>query len=397
MSLIERGNTVESAIRQIRNDRTYGAETFVTKSDMTQRTGSKVFGDLRRRVERQNRGTPLARLTNNTSNSIPVVNDMFRTKNTTPLYEDGLGDEPMDNIRLVVNRQVNRPGPLFDPIQKGELAILFKNTEDNLNTCRLEGAAFTIQCNPLSIIPPAVYNYAIGQLQQREATHYKEKYRKRTPFDYWKDYSIDGIPEHISPMQNKSTIFCTGSAMVDGCGTTDSNICTMLSTMAARAPHIKVINYWGSAVKPGSHLWGVIKKFEQSDYSYDYLIGTKILTDHTGKRLAIANDCEVTPLMPYQLAFFSMPDGGPVPPEYTRYYDEEGNLRTDGHLIKFGTVAAVPLGHVFRENNARLRPFTGAIPTCVMSHYTMTTADHSSMRHNPITIMLKPNDGIYPL
>lgn len=397
MSRIERGNTVDGAIRNITDARTFGATTFLNKQDINDRRGTKVFGDLKRRVDRQGRGTPLGRLANRYVQGEPgsTVLDLFRTKNTTPLYDDGLGDEDDHNVTLAVNRQVNRPGPQFDSIQMHEIAILFKNSEDNLNTYRIEGSQFTIQCNPLSIIPPSVYNYAIGQIQQREAKNYPELYRKRTPFDYWKDYSIDGIPDMISPIKDRSSVFCLGSSMVDGAGVCDQPTCTMLATMAARGRK-KVINYWGSGVKPGSQVWAVIRKFEQSDYSYDYMLGNKVLTDHTGKRRAVSNDCETNPLRPYQLAFFALPEGGPVPPEYTHYYDEEGNQRFDGHLIKIGTVAEVPLGHVYRESNSRLKPFTGAVPLCATSHYTMTN-DYAPMRRELITIILKPDDGVLPL
>jgi hypothetical protein len=165
--------------------------------------------------------------------------------------------------------------------------------------------------------------------------------------------------------------------------------------MAARAK-ISCVNYWGAGVKPGTHLYAVLKKFEQSDYSHEYLLGGKVLTDHTGKRMANSNDCDVNPMRPYQLAFFALPDGGPIPLEITRYYDDEGNLRTDAHIIRIGTVMEVPLGHVYRESMTRLKPFTGILPSCGLSHYSMTN-NYMPVNHNPITIHLKPNDGVLPL
>lgn len=399
MTRVERGNTLESAIRQLGDARHYGEETFLNRRDIVERTGTKVLSGVERRLKRQAKGTPLGRLGNKNSLFLAgndPVRDLFHTKHTTPLYDDGLGDDDDFNVSLVVNRQVNELAPSFEPIKPNTLVLLYKINEGNLNTCRLDGEAFTIQCNALSIIPVSVYNYATGLVQQREARAFPAEYRKRVPSDYWKDYSFDGIPESVQPMQNRASIFSCGGSMVDATAISTTPQCTSLATMAARAV-ISVENYWGSAVKPGAHVYVVIKKFEPSDYSYDYMSGNKMLVNHSAKKLALAaaNDSTISLLRPYQMAFFSLPDGGPVPIEYSRYYDEEGVLRTDGLVMQIGVVTEVPLGHVFREQATRLRPFTGTIPSCPLSQY----SDYSrSTTHQPhIKIILKPDDGVMPL
>lgn len=403
MTRVERGNTLDSAIRKLGDARHYGEEQFLSKRDVVERTGSKVVPGITRKLERQKRGTPLGRL--GTQNGLFLseatndkVADLFRTKYTTPLYEDGFGDEPDFNVSLVVNRQINELAPSFETIKPNTLVLLYKVNENNLNTCRLEGEAFTIQCNALNIIPISVYNYASGLVQYREARNFPSEYKKRVPSDYWKDYSFDGIPEMVQPMQNRASIFSCGASTIDGAAIATTPQCTQLATMAARAV-ISVENYWGSAVKPGAHLYVVIKKFEPSDYSYDYMLGTKVLCNQVAKKLAMAaaNDSTLSLLRPYQMAFFSLPDGGPVPPEITRYYDEDGILRTDGLVIKVGLVTEIPLGHVFREQSMRLKPFTGVVPLCPLSTYTMQNNDYSTMRHHPIKIILKPEDGVMPL
>jgi hypothetical protein len=400
MSRIERGNTVEGAIRQLGDARHYGENTFIHKQDVTNRSGTKVFSDVKRRVDRQKKGTPLGRLsgaplrTGNETHS--AILDLFRTKHISPLYDDGLGEDNDFNVSLTVNRQVNKPGPLLDPIQPHELAILFKVNECNLNTCKPEADRFTVQANPLDIVPPSVYNYATALLQQLHAKQNPAEYKKTTPFDYWKDYSIDGIASHIAPFQNRSSVFAFGASLVDGRAVSTQCAVTALASMEARA-EIECINYWGPGIKVGSHLYAIIKKFEQGDYSHEYLLGNKkVLTDHTGKRLANSNDCDNNPMRPYQLAFFALPDGGPIPMEISRYYDDDGYLRTDAHIIRIGTVMEIPLGHQYKETGTRLKPFTGTIPPCTMSHYTMTK-NYMPVNHNPIKIHLKPNDGVLPL
>lgn len=396
MSRIESGYRVEDAIGRLGDvARTSGTSTFITKQDVAQRTGSKTFNDIKRRIDRIDRGQPLATIA---GRYLPrdngIVQNMFNTKYVNAEYEDGLGDENNFNVPLDLNRQVNRPGPQFDAIQMNELAFLYKNNEGNLNTGRLEGQAFTIQFNPMDIFPAQVYNYASAQLQQRLAKCHPQEYAKTTPIDYWKDYSVEGVPQHISAMKNRSSVFIVGTSLTDNC-IPDESKCSMLTTMRARGM-CKVNNYWGSNVKPGAHLYAVIRKFEQSDYCFDYLLGRQVLTDYTGKRIASSNDCDVNPLLPYQLAFFCLPDGGPVPTEYTRYYDEPGHLRTDAHVIRIGTVTEVPIGHVYRDVSSRLKPYYGKLPVCAMSNYTMTK-DYTPVSHSPITIKLKPDDGIMPL
>lgn len=399
MSRIERGNTVQGALSQLGDARHYGESSFIGKQDVIQRGGTKTFSDLKRRVDRQAKGSPLGRLEGASrflgGETNSTVLDLFRTKNVSPLYDDGLGDNDDFNMPLIVNRQVNKPGPLFDSIQPGELAILYKKNEGNLNTCKPDTTGFTIQANPLDIVPPSVFNYATAHIQQRDARNNRAEYNKKTPYDYWHDYSFDGIPEHIAPFADRSSVFSFGGNYVDNQAVSPLPTCTSLATMTARGKS-SCVNYWGPGIKPGSHLYAIMKKFEQSDYSHEYLLGTRMLTDHAGKRLANSNECDDNPMRPFQLAFFALPDGGPIPMEIIRYYDDDGFLRTDSHIMRIGTVMEVPLGHVYRETGTRLKPFTGVIPSCGLSHYTVTN-NYMPVNHNPITIWLKPNDGISPL
>ncbi len=391
MTRFERGDTLTSAIRKIGDARLYGEEKFITGRDITERAGTKRFGDLERRVQRQRRGQPLG-----TVGGI----EMFRTKYADRAdYDDGLGDDDDFNVPLRVNRQIAELAPQFEAIKPNTLVILYKNNEGNLNTCRLPGDAYISQCNALSIVPISVYNYAIGLVQHREARADPARYRKRTPVDYFlKDYTIDGIPDTVQPMQNRASVFCAGSSMIDGAAVATTPYCTSLATMFARGM-IESENYWGSAIKPGATIGIVIKKFEPSDYCYDYMIEEKMLTNHAAKKLALAaeNDCSINLLRPYQAAFFVLPDGGPVPNHITRYYDEEGNLRYDGHVIIIGTITEIPLGHTYREPSTRLKPFTGAIPLCALSQYTVHNNDYGAVNHHPIKIKLKPDDGVMPV
>lgn len=397
MTTVDRGNAIEQAIRGAVDSRLFGEERFLERADLTgRRTGGKSVPALERRMQKLRQGRPLGRLTNVGPDD--RLANFFHTRYATPLYNDGLGDEDDFNVTLAVNRQVNQVGPGLGSLKQMELAILYKNVEaDSPNTCKFDDETFTTQCNALDIITPAVYNYAIAMIQHRESQRFPETYKKRTPYDYWKDYSIDGVVEYITPMQNRASVFTCGGILVDNSVSSMKPVCTELATMVARGTP-KVLNYWGSDVMPGAELYFVIKKFEPSDYSYEYTSGGRIITHHAAKQVA-SNDSEVNPIRPYQMAFFALPHGGLVPPEYTRYYDEWGQLRYDGLVVKIGRVMEVPLGHVFRESNVRLKPFTGSLPACPLSFYTMgsTGGDCKPGYHYPLRIILKSDDGVMPI
>lgn len=396
MSTVERGSTVGRAISNSTGARTFGAKAF---TPTRAKNGGKVIGQSTfRRVQEQKQGRALGRLPNVPQNLGSEVLDLFRTKHTNPLYNDGLGDDDDFNMSLVINRRVKEIAPCFGSVSPNELAILFKDNEDNLNTCRVEGADFTLQCNPLSIIPPAIFNYALYQIQEQEFQRFPQIYRKRTPQEYWKDYILDGVVEGVSPIQNRASVFARCGSIFDGTAIDNVNANSNMVTMAAKAV-ITCINYWGCAVRPGAHLYIIITKFAPTDYVHDYNQGNQTLSNYCAKtqRLTSTNDTTINPLTPYQMAFFALPYGGNIPTEYTRYYDEEGNLRTDPLIIRVGTVTEVPIGHVFRESTTRLKPFTGPLPQCPLSNYSAindTMSNYSNHTNHPIKIILNPDDGL---
>lgn len=391
MSVVERGQTPSNAIRKSVGGRTFGAETFNPR-------GTKIQGSTARKyVEQQKQGRPLGRLVGAPPSLGNAVLDLFHTKHTTPLYNDGLGDDDDFNIAYVVNRAVKAFAPHLDPIQADQLCILYKNNEFNLNTCRLEGADFTYQCNPLDIISPQVFNYILYQLQEEESRIDPEKYSKRTPQEYFNDFSIDGIAEAVAPMQNRASVFAGSCSGYDGTIIDNPTACTSLVTMIAKGV-LNCVNYWGPNVEPGAELYIVFRKFELGDYSHDYFHGKQTLSNHAAKRqqtLAPSSDATANPFTPYQLAFFALPKGGIPPVEYTRYRDEAGNTRTDSIVIHVGRVTEVPIGHVFRDTTERLKPFTGALPNCPLSSYSMISDNMINKGHlmqYTIKIILNPDD-----
>lgn len=346
------GSSVVRDINSLRDTRTFGIQPFGVKSLADSRTtsakGTKILASTQRQIERQGRGSSLSRIT---GRGVPEpMRDFFRTKNTTPHFDDDISIfESESNMALVVNRQVKPIHETYESFDVYNIAILHKHSEDNLNAGRIDLMPFTIQFNPLRIVPPGVLNQVWAMQQDEEAQRHPQLYRTRTPVDYWKDYSIDGVVQAVSPIQDRQSVFECGPLTV-AMEPLQPNY-NRLVTMHSKGPIYLNMEYFEANVKPGAALYAVIKKFEPADYASQ---GTL----HCLLNNSAAVPKGPAPLRPYQMAFFSLPHGGPVPDEYKRYYDEEGTLRTDGLVIYLGMVMEVPQDHIFKEYTGPLKPHT---------------------------------------
>lgn len=352
------GGSVVHDINSLRDTRSFGVGSFDLKSYADSRTtsarGTKILASTQRQLERQGSGTPLARLTG--VHAPKPVSSHFRTKYKTPRYagDDMSIFESESNMALVVNRQMKAIHESYQSLDVFQLAILYKHSEGNLNAARIDLVPFTIQCNPLQIVPPSVLNQVWALQQNEEAQRHPQLYRLRTPVDYWKDFVFDGIVNTVSPIHDRQSVFECGPLMVEVEPLTPNY--NRLITMHSKGPIYIEADYFEDNVKPGAALYAVIKKFESSDYASQ---GTL----HCLLRNTATIPKGPAPLRPYQMGFFSLPNGGPVPDEYKRYYDEEGALRTDSLVIYLGMVMEVPQDHIFREYNGPLKPYTKITPS----------------------------------
>lgn len=345
-------NPMVREVNSLREKRTSGILPFDMKQMADSRTtnanGTKILASTSRQIQRQASGTPLSRIT---GRGMPAgLSDQLRTQFTSPRFDDGMSIfESESNMELVVNRQVKAIHSSYPSLEPYDIAILHKHNEGNLNSGRIDLVPFTIQFNPLQIVPPAVLNQVWAMQQDEEAQRHPQIYRTRTPLDYMKDYVIDGVTQFVSPIQDRQSIFECGALTIES-DTLSPNY-NRLVTMLSKGPIYLNSDYFESNVKPGSTLYAVVKKFEPSDYASQ------------GTLHCLRNNTATIPkgpsaLRPYQMGFFSLPNGGPVPDEYKRYYDEEGVLRTDGHVIYLGMVMEVPQDHVFKEYMGPLKPHT---------------------------------------
>jgi hypothetical protein len=399
MTQARRGDLVGTAINQLKNQRYFGVDNFTVNDLKRGRFSSDLIDNEERKRKRMTRGSSLGRLpgTSDMVEGVPSpIRDLFHTKSTSGLVDDGFGDVIETNRTLAVNRQVKPVNESYDALGPNELGILFKNGEFNLNTSRFPGVAVTMQCNPMVIISPGVFNYAIRRQQESMAKKYPELYRLLTPSDIWKDYSIDGIVEATTPMQHRGAIVSYGITTIDNTCLTGST-CNKLATMDSKA-HQYIVNYWGSNVWPGAYLYMILKKFKSSDYSFDY--GASCQNTISSLYDKKASQVLTNPLQPYQVAFLSLPKGGPIPTEHLHYYDEEQNFRTDAHVIFIGVVAEVPQGFVFNESNTPLKPFA-SLPSCPYAQCgtALSTGERGKIVNTSvppnrlIRIFLDSNDG----
>ena len=396
MTTIDTGRTPISAIVNARDSRTYGAHSFNPRS-----TPQLIGGTLKKKMDAQKRGRSLGSITGVSSRLGAPVLDLFHTPYARPNHNDGLGDEPDFNMSLVINRSIKEIAPCYGGVQMDQLIFLLKHNEYNTNTCRFPGSDFTLQCNPLSEVPPQVLNYLFYQIQERLMQTQPLVYRKGTPQDLYKDYVLDGIAEHVAPMQNRATVFADCESDFFGTNVENPGACAFLVTMLAKGV-ARVVDYWGANVQAGAHLYYVLRKFDAVDYEHDYKNGKLTLTNQCAKVRAgsATNDSTTNPFTPYQIAFFALPFGGPVPVEYTRYYDEERNLRTDAVVVYVGKVTECPPGHIFRPSNDRLKPYNGSLPNCRLDNYSslndsmVNHSSHGPVQQRTLKIILNPDDGV---
>lgn len=324
-------------------NRTYGERQMGT--DTFGFTGGKMNATKGRIQKRRNELGGTASLQNLTSGApyihrgpvTQILGQAFMTRYTSPGFDDHIAlKEQQTNTKFVINRRARKISDKYAAVDVNDLAFLYLNGKESLNTTRLRGTETTVQVNALPLLNPETLNLILRQQQVAMNEHEPDRYKDLTPSDIFKDYILDGIPESAWSMSEGGT----------DCG-------DKLITMAIKGM-TNVNDYWPPNKKTGSVLYFMISKFAQP--STEFNIGTlRALNGQSG----FTQVDTVSPIKPYQVGFFSMPNGGPVPVEQTRYVDEWDRHRTDSLVVKVGTVFSVPPEHVYKDVNTRAVAFTG--------------------------------------
>jgi hypothetical protein len=282
----------------------------------------------------------------------------FRTKNTSAEVPEILPeDEPQCNVvhpEKAVAKPVN--SEMGDAIGMYEIAITIRSNSENetpLNCLRTMPHGLPKARNICNL---ATANYVLyrQQMQEVQTEQGLAEYLRKSPSDYWQYMSVDGIVEAEQMLGGGESSVTNGvhqNAL--GLYVQDSHGLKLL-TLASKGEQF-IYNVFGDNIKPGAHLYFVLKKdLIASDFILSQRAGPGGLNSSTRYHIQTYLDGanQEVPLRPYQLCPFCLPKGGPVPSEFTRYWDENGLMRTDGLVIYLGKVLATPYGHQYRNNTA---------------------------------------------
>ena len=296
--------------------------------------------------------------------------ESFRTQNTSPMTPMSLPNrEPSSNYVTPVTRVVKPFMSTLDAVSKYEIAIEYKDDPRKMDTFVAPHVG-RMQGSPMTILNPATFNYTMCTMQLRHAKENPEEYYLKTPWDYWKDWSIGGIVS-AEEMLDGSDSFTTSGISANRFSPSAGGY--KIITLSTKGPEF-LYNYFGSNISQGGKCYAIFKKNKvPGDYWLDNKPTIAALSGrHTvDTRLPMIRDTQDI-VLPYQLSFVCLPNGGPLPREATMYRDERGVMCYDAIVIYLGTIFSVPIDHQFmpvtefftiNPDTRRREPLTGGAYT----------------------------------
>lgn len=301
-----------------------------------------AMSNQKARLDSLQQGTPLSTL-------YPFgganILESFRTENFSPHKPMALPNrEPATNVTTTIQVPVKPFTGSLDAVRKYELAIEYKLDPHKMDTMAVRHVG-RMQRSPMTVLNPATWNYTLCSLQIRDVKENPEAYYLKTPWDYWKDWSISGVVEAEEMLDGSDSFHAGGldpgssSARAGG---------YKLLTMATKGP-VSIHNYAGRNIYQGGKMYAIIKKSKiPGDYWLDSRPGP---TTYAGRhsvdmKLPMIRDNKQE-IFPYQMSFMCLPNGGPLPREATMYRNERGDMCYDAIVIYLGTIFSTPIDHEF--------------------------------------------------
>lgn len=274
----------------------------------------------------------------------------FRTLNTSPETPEALPNaQKATNNPHPVNRLIKPISENLDAAGKYELLIMYKDKDAPLHSIMSHGVGM-VNLNAMTELSPSSFNYILLMLQLQHFNNGgpgkgKEEYYKMTPMDYWKHWTFDGIVESEEMANGGESYLSSGfngrSPVQQGYG---FKVCTVITKGPA-----SVFNYFGDNIEQGKQCYAVIKKHDiPADYYY-MLNNKNNMASLSGFKKDLPLPKSEEKIKPFQMSFFNLPKGLPVPREYYHYYDEQGYMRRDAVVIPLGTIFSIPVGHRYKE------------------------------------------------
>jgi hypothetical protein len=214
------------------------------------------------------------------------------------------------------------------------------------------------------------------------------KYKRKTAAHYMKHVRFDGIPE------TEVTSNGDDSAFSSGFGSDGTNMVNQRSggykllNMITRGEQY-VFNYFGRNIEVGGLCFAIVKKFGPEIPEFKLCPKQNVAgfasQSKAGVSLVGANTQKIKP---YMMTFVCLPKGGALTPDHLRYIDEDGHERFDAYTIFLGTLARIPVDHIYKDvaTSVELKPFTDSFQTY----------DQNESRIMLPNIILDSNDGCDP-
>lgn len=329
-------------------------------------------GGLSKKVDRK-ASNPL----NNDTSRESVLESQFRSVSAEyPPRELIPQSEPQFNIQLNVNRSIYPVSEHAQSIGQFELGLLYKKSEGFMDMAS-RNDPFTMANRPAHILNPVTFNAILNENQIHLIKKDPKAYYQMSAWDFWKQWSVDGVVTHIRGMEDGMIKSIEGPQQIKR---------ATLSTKGANFIH----NYWAeSNPLPGFRCYMIFKKYDKpSRYTLDSHSSASSYKTPNYNNLSSGYEGK---FKPFQIGFFCMPHRGTVPLEMKTYTDEWGYEHHDGLIIYIGTVLTAPrrvIPHYadgYSEYNLIDKPCTDWNIGHDSSHVTM------------MKIILDPNDGIIPL
>lgn len=300
------------------------------------------MGQQKGRLDSLLHGTPLSTFFPGLGSGIL---ESFRTTNGHPGMPTALPNrQPAANFTTPIIRVVKPYTSTLDAISCLEIAIEYKDDPDKMDTFVAPNVG-RLQSKPMCILNPSTFNHAIFNKQMYDAKRDYEEYCLKTPWCYWKDWTIGGVCESEQMFDGSESNITSGFS---GNSHTQQSGGYKIITVVSKGPQF-LFNYFGSNIKPGGKCYAIVKKHNMpSEYYLDNKPSIASLSGrHAVNRTPLINNVPHV-IKPYQMSFVCLPNGGKLPREATMYRDERGILRRDGIAIYLGTIFSVPIDHNFK-------------------------------------------------
>ena len=290
------------------------------------------------------------------------VLDSFRTQNASAFDPPSMQlTEPETNVTQPVTRYVKPHTDTLDGCALHELVFAYKEDPHQTMQTMRSGAGYISQ-DPMNIINPATLNHTLCAQQIWDAKRDYDDYKLKTPWDYWAPWTVDGIVEFEQMLDGSESVTTSGFS---GRYNSQAGNGYKVVTLSSKGPQY-VYNYFGSNIKAGGTCYMIIKKHSMPDsFVLDNKLNEGSLAGNhrVHDPMPYSNGVHVL-VRPYQVSFLCLPNGGPLPPEATTYFDEDGMLKRDGLAIYLGKIWSTPIDHQFRNisNFFNVDPLTRRVP-----------------------------------